>query len=60
RHGHGGIPPLFAAMGPAADDDALLLDDNRRSMFPGCNPRMISVSADHTMRRWDAKTGSSF
>lgn len=41
------------------EDDklALLLDDNRRSVFPGCEPRMCSISADHTLRQWNVKTG---
>ena len=39
------------------DDDSLLLDDNRRSIFPGCEPRMFSVSGDHTLRQWNVKTG---
>eukprot|EP00913_Durusdinium_trenchii_P034865 g32613.t1 len=43
----------------AMEDDklALLLDDNRRSVFPGCEPRMCSISADHTLRQWNVKTG---
>ncbi|CAE7247296.1 HET-E1 [Symbiodinium natans] len=41
----------------ANDDLTLLLEGDRRSMFPGCNPRMITVSTDQTMRQWDVKTG---